>query len=229
MKTNKIIFIIIIITIIIFAIYIYFNFNNFFTINKSTEITEFVEVNDYEGEDFSSVDDFRENSIKGPQYINIEDYKLTIDGLVENSKSYSYEEVINNYDSFKKVATLNCVEGWSVKLLWEGVLISDLLKESIVKTNAKTIIFHAYDGYTTSFPVDYVLNNKIIMAYKMNNETLKPERGYPFQLVAESKWGYKWIKWITKIELSDNEDYKGYWESRGYSNSGNLDEGRFEK
>ena len=41
----------------------------------------------------------------------------------------------------------------------------------------------------------------------------------PFQLVAESKWGYKWI---TRIELSDDADYEGYWESRGYSNDADL-------
>jgi DMSO/TMAO reductase YedYZ molybdopterin-dependent catalytic subunit len=58
----------------------------------------------------------------------------------------------------------------------------------------------------------------------MNNVTLPPERGYPFQLVAESSWGYKWIKWVTKIEISNNTDYQGYWESRGYSKIGNLNE-----
>jgi DMSO/TMAO reductase YedYZ molybdopterin-dependent catalytic subunit len=42
--------------------------------------------------------------------------------------------------------------------------------------------------------------------------------------VAESKWGYKWIKWITEIELSDDVNYRGYWESRGFSNEGDLDE-----
>jgi DMSO/TMAO reductase YedYZ molybdopterin-dependent catalytic subunit len=63
----------------------------------------------------------------------------------------------------------------------------------------------------------------------MNNVTLPAERGFPFQLVAESKWGYKWIKWVTEIELSDNLNYKGYWESRGYSNGGNLNESFFDK
>jgi len=63
------------------------------------------------------------------------------------------------------------------------------------------------------------------MAYKMNDLTLPPERGFPFQLVAEKKWGYKWIKWITKIELSDDEEYRGYWESRGYSNEADLVKG----
>ncbi len=60
------------------------------------------------------------------------------------------------------------------------------------------------------------------MAYRMNGATLLPERGFPFQLVAEDKYGYKWIKWITEIELSSDSDYRGYWESRGYSNTGDL-------
>jgi len=57
----------------------------------------------------------------------------------------------------------------------------------------------------------------------MNSETLRPERGFPFQLVAEDKWGYKWIKWVTRIELSDDSEYLGYWEEVGYSNDANLD------
>jgi len=93
--------------------------------------------------------------------------------------------------------------------------------------NAEVLIFHAYDGYTTSLPIDYVMDNDILMAYKMNDVILPPERGLPFQLVAESKWGYKWIKWITEIELSDDTSYRGYWESRGYSNSADLDESFF--
>jgi DMSO/TMAO reductase YedYZ molybdopterin-dependent catalytic subunit len=92
---------------------------------------------------------------------------------------------------------------------------------------ANTVIFYAVDGYSTSFPLEYLQSNQIIMAYKMNNATLPPERGFPFQLVAESKWGYKWIKWINKIEVSDNSNYTGYWESRGYSNTGNLNESFF--
>ena len=45
-----------------------------------------------------------------------------------------------------------------------------------------------------------------------------PERGYPFQVVAEDKLGYKWAKWVTGIEVSNDADYRGYWESRGYDN-----------
>jgi len=48
-------------------------------------------------------------------------------------------------------------------------------------------------------------------------------------LVAESKWGYKWIKWVTKIEIFDDETFRGFWESRGYANEGDLDKSYFEK
>jgi len=186
-----------------------------------------VEVREYEGVDLSSINAFRENSIKGPQEIDVESYTLRITGLVTNSTSYTYDEVLNRYQHYKKVVTLDCVEGWSATILWEGVLVRDLLAEAEPLANAEVLIFHAYDGYTTSLPIDYIMDNDILMAYKMNDVILPPERGFPFQLVAESKWGYKWIKWITEIELSDDASYRGYWESRGYSNSADLDESFF--
>ena len=194
-----------------------------------TEELKPVEIREYKGEKLSSVNDFRENSIRGPQHVDIETYRLRISGLVKSPKNYTYDEVINNRQHYKKTVTLDCVEGWSVTILWEGLLVRDLIAESSPLTNAKVVIFHAYDGYTTSLPIDYIMNNDIIMAYKMNEITLPAERGFPFQLVAESKWGYKWIKWITEIELSDDVNYRGYWESRGYSNDADLDKSFFEQ
>jgi DMSO/TMAO reductase YedYZ molybdopterin-dependent catalytic subunit len=188
-----------------------------------------VEIREYQGEKLSSVNDFRENSIKGPQRINRSTYQLKITGRVENQINYTYDEILSMFQHYKKIVMLDCVEGWSVKILWEGILVRDLISTATPDANATTIIFKAYDGYTTSFPLNYTTDNPILLAYKMNNATLPPERGFPFQLVAESKWGYKWIKWITEIELSDNENYKGYWESRGYANSGNLNESFFEQ
>jgi DMSO/TMAO reductase YedYZ molybdopterin-dependent catalytic subunit len=187
-----------------------------------------VEVREYQGQNLSSINDFRENSIKGPQYVDIDNYRLEITGLAANPTSYTYGQVVNDFAQFDKVVRLNCVEGWSVDILWEGVQLADILARAGPLPEARVVIFHAYDGYTTSFPIEYIMNNNILMAYKMNDVTIPPERGFPFQLVAESKWGYKWIKWITRIELSDNINYKGYWEERGYSNQGDLNRGFFD-
>jgi DMSO/TMAO reductase YedYZ molybdopterin-dependent catalytic subunit len=180
------------------------------------------EINEYQGQNLSSINDFRENSIKGPQYVNKTTYCLLITGLVNETLELSYDDIVNHYQNYKKVVTLNCVEGWSVDILWEGVLVKDLLEQAGINPEAKVVIFDAYDGYSTSLPLDFITDNNILMAHKMNNVVLPPERGFPFQLVAESKYGYKWIKWIVRIELSDDVNYQGYWESRGFSNDATV-------
>ncbi len=192
------------------------------TVLCTTEKNELNEIRTYEGVHLSSINDFRENSIRGPQHINIEDYKLEIYGLVEKPIKYTYDEIRSKFDKNKKVVTLHCVEGWSVKILWEGVQVEDIIEESAVKEEANTMIFYAHDGYSTSLPLEYILENDIMIAFKMNDIILPPERGFPFELVAEGKWGYKWIKWIIKVELSNNENYRGFWESRGYSNTADI-------
>jgi DMSO/TMAO reductase YedYZ molybdopterin-dependent catalytic subunit len=213
-KKRSLVLTTIIIVLVVSAVY----FNQTNILSRLTA----VEVREYEGQNLSSINDFRENSIKGPQHLDVESYKLTVTGLVNNPMELKYSEVITTYPLYEKVVTLYCVEGWDVTLLWEGVLVKDLLETTQVDPAAKIVIFYAYDGYSTSLPLDYLLENDILMAYKMNGVPLPPERGFPFQLVAESKLGYKWIKWVTSIEVSDDVTYKGYWESRGYSNDAEL-------
>jgi DMSO/TMAO reductase YedYZ molybdopterin-dependent catalytic subunit len=189
--------------------------------NNIQQLTS-VEVRNYNGTDLSSIADLRVEAISGTQYVDNVTYRLNITGLVDYPESYSYPEILSQFQSYKQVVTLNCVEGWSATILWQGVLVKDLINEAGVNSSATTVIFRAVDSYSTSFPIDYIMNNSIILAYKMNNVTLTPELGFPFQLVAQSEWGYKWIKWVNQIEISSDTNYTGYWESRGYSNSGDL-------
>lgn len=65
------------------------------------------------------------------------------------------------------------------------------------------------------------MENDIILAYYLNDITLPPDRGFPVQVVAEGKYGYKWAKWVVRIEVTD-ESYRGYWESRGYNNRADV-------
>jgi DMSO/TMAO reductase YedYZ molybdopterin-dependent catalytic subunit len=180
------------------------------------------EIQNYQGQNLASIADVKENAIKGTQYLNASTYRLTITGLVNKTVEYTYAQIINGFQKYQKVDTLYCVEGWNATILWEGFLVNDLTKEAGVNSSAVGVIFYASDGYSTELPLNYITNNNIIIAYKMNGLTIPPERGFPFELVAESQYGYKWIKWITRIELTDNPDYLGYWESRGYPNNATL-------
>jgi DMSO/TMAO reductase YedYZ molybdopterin-dependent catalytic subunit len=182
------------------------------------------EVGEYQGEKLSSVNDFADNAIDGTQHVDKDTYRLEVNGLVGNPGSYTYDEIVGAHTAYQKVVTLNCVEGWRVNILWEGVRVQDLIDEAQPSPDARVLIFHAADGYTSSLPIEYFRDKDIIMAFKMNGVTIPPERGFPFVLVAESKWGYKWVKWITGIEFSSDVSYKGYWEDRGFSNSGDLNE-----
>jgi DMSO/TMAO reductase YedYZ molybdopterin-dependent catalytic subunit len=186
---------------------------------SSLSALQAIEIREYNGEPLSSIGDFRENSIKGVQHVSLDGYHLRISGLVDTPLELTYDQVVG-HDHFSKVVTLHCVEGWDATILWEGVRLVDLLAAAGVRDDAPVVIFHAADGYTSSLPLAYIRDNDILLAYSMNGVTLPDERGFPFQVVAESKWGYKWVKWVTEIELSNDTSYRGYWETRGYSNDG---------
>jgi len=120
--------------------------------------------------------------------------------------------------------TFNCVEGWNFTAKWTGSQINSILNDAKVKPEAKIIIFYTKDvpkGYT-SLDLNYIRDNNILLALKINDITLPPERGFPFQVVAKSKFGYKWAKWVVRMELSSDINFRGYWESAGYNN--NADE-----
>jgi len=198
----------------------------FLLMGQSDPDVEHVEISDYQGEKLGSVEDFRENSIRGVQVVDPETYVLAIDGLVLAPSSFDYA-ALQTMPHTSKLVTINCVEGWSVKALWEGLALSDLLAIAEPIEDANTVIFHAVDGYTTSLPLALVLERNLIIADHINGITLPAANGFPFQLVAEDKWGYKWIRWITRIELSNDPEYRGFWETRGYNNDGDVGGPRF--
>jgi DMSO/TMAO reductase YedYZ molybdopterin-dependent catalytic subunit len=180
-----------------------------------------VEINSYQGKRLDAVKSERENSIKGPQYIDAAKYRLAIMGRVKTPLSLTYSEV-TTMPAFQKVTTLNCIEGWSVTYLWQGVKLKDLLERAGYDRRARVVIFRCYDGYSTSLPLDFIVNRNILLAYRMNGVVTPPERGFPFQVVAEDQFGYKWAKWVTSIEVSDDTGFRGYWEQRGYENTASI-------
>lgn len=168
--------------------------------------------------DLSSLPD---NSIKGPQNIEIGTYRLKIRGNVTNELSYSYEEIINK-GGIERYAVLHCVEGWDASVLWVGTRIIDLISPAILKDGSEIVIFHSADGYTTSLPISEIKAKDMIVAYRANNAVLPIKLGFPLIVVAEDKLGYKWARWVISMEVSTDAGYLGYWEEIGFPNDAEV-------
>lgn len=179
------------------------------------------EITEYEGARLEPVIGPRDNSIKGVQQVSLTDYSLKVTGLVKAEKDLDYDTVLE-LDSHIRKITLYCVEGWDATILWEGVLLKDIMDIATIKPEANTVIFHSVDGYNTSLPLDTIINKELILAYSANGLKLPAEMGFPFIVVAEDKLGYKWARWVTEIELSDDVDFRGYWEKAGYDNEAGV-------
>lgn len=179
------------------------------------------EIRDYQGVRLDPAIGPRDNSIAGIQTVDLDSYQLKLTGLVETPVSFSYDQVLAKAPE-QRLITLYCVEGWQATVLWEGVRITDLMADAGIKDEATTVIFHCVDGYTTALPLATIKDKDMLLAYSANGVALPASMGFPFIVVAEDKLGYKWARWVSEIELSSDENYKGYWEKRGYDNDATV-------
>ena len=182
-----------------------------------------IEATEFQGTKLTPIKDQRNNALKGTQVIDQATYKLTIDGLVDHPLSLSYTDLLA-YPQISQLMDLNCVEGWNFTAKWTGPALNDIFKDAGVKPEAVIAIFYTADvpqGYT-SLDLSYINTSNIILGMKLNDITLPPDRGFPFQVVANHKFGYKWAKWVTRIELSSNTSFRGYWEGNGYNNNADI-------
>ena len=193
------------------------------TATSTTNTLGEIEATEFQGFKLTPISQQRNNALAGTQHIDKATYKLTVDGLVNKPLTLTYAD-LQAYPQEDRLMDLNCVEGWDFTAKWTGPSLNAIFADAGVKPEAKIVIFYTTDdsvGYS-SLDLSYVQQNDIIIALKDNDITLPPERGFPFQVVAMSKFGYKWAKWITRIELSDNTSFRGYWETQGYSNNASV-------
>jgi DMSO/TMAO reductase YedYZ molybdopterin-dependent catalytic subunit len=196
---------------------------------SATTLSGEVEATEFMGKELTPISRQNNNALAGTQHIDRDTYRLTVEGLVDKPLSLSYDDLLS-FPQLSKLTDLDCVEGWNFTAKWTGPALDDIFAKAKVKPGAKIAIFYTADvpeGYS-SLDLSYIHDKNIIIALKLNDVTLPDERGFPFQVVAESKFGYKWAKWVTRIELSDNTDFRGYWEGYGYNNNADTNGPAFE-
>jgi DMSO/TMAO reductase YedYZ molybdopterin-dependent catalytic subunit len=154
-------------------------------------------------------------------HIKLETYTLTIDGEVEKPAKLTWAELMQLPQSIS-VSDFHCVEGWSVlSCRWEGVRFRDI--EHFVKPlhTAQAVTFECADAYTTSLFREELKDDDILLACKLNGETLEEGYGFPVRLVVPSKYAYTSALWVVHVRFTRGKEL-GFWERRGYSDSADV-------
>ena len=150
-------------------------------------------------------------SFWGVPHVTLETYSLTIDGSVRHSMTLSLEE-LKGLSVVERQVTLDCVGGTRNICVMRGVSVAFLLDRAEPEPDARTAIFHCADGFFTTHPVEDLIHTEAFMAYAVNGVEAS-EHGFPLRLVAPGKYGYKWAKWVVRIQLVPGSP-KGFWEQR---------------
>jgi hypothetical protein len=124
-------------------------------------------------------------------------------------------------------ADFHCVTGWSVdSVAWAGARIRDVISAAVGDERAGWVHFHSADGvYSDSLPWHVAVRDDVAVVWTMEGDPLPRRHGGPARLLAAPLYGYKSVKWLDRIELSDQE-LVGYWEQRGYAGDAFVDKPR---
>lgn len=183
---------------------------------RSSAPVEKVKSNNGEEVEVTPLEKMRVRTAEKAPDIDGATYRLEVEGLVDDPYSLSLDD-IRALPADERFVELPCVEGWTESGLWKGPRLALLLERAGVKDGADNVVFSSPGGYTTSLTLADVRATDPMLAYEVNGAVLPDDQGFPLRLVVPDRLGYKWIKWVTGIELARGE-YSGYWESRGYDN-----------
>ncbi len=143
-------------------------------------------------------------------------YRLEITGLVRKPVRLTYAQ-LRALPRAQQVSDFHCVTGWSVGgVRWAGVRFHDLLALVDPLPSARAIRFVSLEQpYDDSLTLDQALRQNVMLAYELDGRPLSRPHGAPARVVIPEMYGYKGVKWLTKMELVDHQP-TGYWEGLGY-------------
>jgi DMSO/TMAO reductase YedYZ molybdopterin-dependent catalytic subunit len=145
------------------------------------------------------------------------DYRLTVDGAVTAPYTLTYDE-LTALPRVEVVRNFQCVTGWVVpSVRWTGVRLADLVARAGPRPGNDVVEFSSADGvYTDTLAGSQIDLADVLLAYAIDGAPLQAERGGPVRLVVPEMYGYKSVKWVTRIRVTSRVD-PGYWEVRGYA------------
>jgi DMSO/TMAO reductase YedYZ molybdopterin-dependent catalytic subunit len=146
-------------------------------------------------------------------------WRLEVTGRVDRPHSYTFEELAA-LPSTTQETTLMCISnavggGLISNALWKGTPLPTLLSTARPQPGVVEVVFHAVDGYTDTIPFEKAMDPTTFVAYEMNGAPLPDRHGHPVRILVPGEYGEKNVKWVTQIELVDQE-IKGFYEKQGW-------------
>jgi DMSO/TMAO reductase YedYZ molybdopterin-dependent catalytic subunit len=151
--------------------------------------------------------------------ISRNDWRLTIDGAVEHPAIWSWEAFLRQPQT-ESVSDIHCVTTWSrYDNHWTGVATRDLLDAVSPKPEARFVVLHSYDEYTTNLTLEDFASPDALLACSWEGAALTREHGGPVRLIVPHLYFWKSAKWLQRIEFRARDE-RGLWEVNGYHNRG---------
>ncbi len=160
-------------------------------------------------------------SFWGVPEVDLETFTLTLDGAVERPEVLRYADLLALPATARRVR-LDCVGGFRNNLEVRGVRLAELVERAGVRPEARRAICYCADGYYESSTLADLLAADALLVYEVNGERVE-RLGYPLRLAIPGKYGYKWAKWVQRIEFVTH-DRKGYWPQRGLPDRASVGE-----
>lgn len=158
--------------------------------------------------------------------VSVDDWRLSIDGMVDNPFSLTWQELIA-LPLVERDVTLNCVSNevggpYIGGARWLGVRTRDLLERAGVQAGADQVLSRSTDGFTVSTPIQALTDDRdALVAIGMNGKPLPAEHGFPARLITPGLYGYVGAtKWLTQLTLTTYAQQASYWTQRGWSEKG---------
>lgn len=150
--------------------------------------------------------------------IPLDAWTLTVDGLVEHPRSFSWKDV-NALPQVEDVSDFHCVTTWSkYDCRWGGVAFTTFYEMAQPKPEARFVYFTSYDGYSTNVALENCLDDDVLIATSFDGAPVPREHGGPARVIIPKLYAWKGAKFVKTISFLA-QDKLGFWEVRGYSNT----------
>ena len=151
----------------------------------------------------------------GAPEVDLATWSFEVDGLVEKPQQWSLDEFMQ-LPAVKVYADFHCVTRWSrLGNLWEGVSVREIVRHAPPKVEARFVVVHAEDGWTTNMPIEEFLVDDALFAITHDGRLLPTDHGGPVRLVVPRLYAWKSAKWVRGVEFLAH-DQAGFWERGGY-------------